>query len=145
MQHGRDHDERLHHAEHPRHQNTPREEWDARVEADLRVSGRGGLRPPEGLFGPVHQRAEHTTEGTLDEDTLPTPSGSNYAPTAQATRRERVRHLLERDRGRVAAGTGGMLRDSRAATVTRESLDEAARLADQATRPGADAVRRSGE
>ena len=55
---------------------------------------------------------------------------SAAAPTKKAAERERLRHLEERKRGRVAAGTQGKARDERGPGVTRAKLDQAARAAD---------------
>jgi hypothetical protein len=57
-------------------------------------------------------------------------SKSSAAPTKKAVERERLRHIEERKRGRVAAGTQGKLRDERRPGVTRAQLDEAAKVAD---------------
>lgn len=77
-------------------------------------------------------RSQDTLERAADDETgAPPTEGSEYAPTAQATRRERERHRLERERGRVAGGTAGFVRDTRSPAVTRETLKEAAKEADE--------------
>ena len=97
----------------------------------MALSGRNGVRPDEGLVGAQYRRAEHTTEGNADAGTAPPPNGSEYAPTAQATRRERERHRLEREKGHVAAGTVGVERASQLTDVSREAMREAALEADR--------------
>jgi hypothetical protein len=57
--------------------------------------------------------------------------GSRPAPTRRAAEREAERHRLERERGRFAAGEGGLRNDVRAPSVTRDDLEEAAREADR--------------
>jgi hypothetical protein len=75
--------------------------------------------------------AETLEDDGADEDRSP-HGGSEPAPTRQAAERERIRHEEERKRGRVAGGLGDNERDRRAPGVTREDLDEAARIADEA-------------
>jgi hypothetical protein len=65
------------------------------------------------------------------EEPEPHPTGSEPAPTRKATERERIRHQLEHEAGRFAAGEAGRLRDEREADVTRADLDAAAREADR--------------
>ena len=60
-----------------------------------------------------------------------THMGSEVAPTEKAAQREAERHARERQLGRVAGGTSGAEREYRAADVTREDLEEAAREADR--------------
>ncbi len=71
--------------------------------------------------------------------------GAEVAPTAEAEMHERERHRLQREIGVVPAGEVGNLRQLRAPTATRESLDAAARLADHphsfSSSPGRGAVR----
>jgi hypothetical protein len=57
--------------------------------------------------------------------------GTDVAPTKRAEVREHERHRLERKLGRIPAGEAGLVRDHRAAGVSRADLDEAARLADR--------------
>jgi hypothetical protein len=64
------------------------------------------------------------------EGAAPEKIGSEVAPTKQAEARERERHRLEREAGRIPGGEG-VARDTRAPGVTREDLDEAARQADR--------------
>lgn len=56
---------------------------------------------------------------------------SDAAPTGRAMERERLRHQEERKRGRTAAGTHGVLRDQRTASVSRQTLTDAAQTADR--------------
>lgn len=60
----------------------------------------------------------------------PPSAKSDAAPTERAVEREHLRHQEERRRGRTAAGTHGVLRDQRAPEVSRETLTEAAKIAD---------------
>lgn len=57
-------------------------------------------------------------------------NGSEHAPTPRATAREQERHRIERDLGRIAAGTLGMQRAKQDAGITRADLQEAGRIAD---------------
>ena len=72
-----------------------------------------------------------------DPESEPSPeptgaeAGSRPAPTRRAAEREAMRHQLERERGRFAAGEGGIEHDVRAPGVTREDLEQAARDADE--------------
>lgn len=89
-----------------------------------------------------HQNREYKVRSPRHNNTPPDPDdeldlepahdGSEYAPTAQATERERMRHKLERQAGRVAAGTLGNLRAGRGAGVTRATMDDVAKQADRA-------------
>ncbi len=66
-------------------------------------------------------------------DELESPAvanGSEHAPTLKATEREDERHRIERDLGRIAAGTMGMQRATQDASITRADLREAGRIAD---------------
>lgn len=131
MQHGRDHQERQQKAQKPRNQNLPQSESDASdeddaLEAEMLLSGRGSIRPAEGLIGPHTRRADHAPADA---------EGSNYAPTAVGTERERERHRQERKRGHIAAGTEGNERGLRLPDVTASDLEEAASEADERVRP----------
>ena len=75
---------------------------------------------------PPDEESERLTEPRGPE------SGSRPAPTQRAAEREAERHRLERAEGRFAAGEDGLERDVRAPSVTREKLDEVAKLADRA-------------
>ena len=109
MQHGRSHDERQCKAPHPRSNNVPVDE-DTLLETELIPTGRHGATVPA-------ESAGH---------------GSECAPTKQAEARERERHRLEREIGRVAAGEAdGLPHDVRAPGLTRDRIDEAAREADR--------------
>ena len=127
MEHGRDHDERLQKAARPRASNVPtdgRNDSDGSdLEAEMLLSGRHALRPAAGLVGPYTRRMEAAPDTAA--------MGSNYAPTQRATERELERHRLERERGRVAAGTEGNEREKRVEGLRRGLLDEAAHKADR--------------
>jgi hypothetical protein len=69
-------------------------------------------------------------ESEAPDEGAPEKIGSEVAPTKQAEARERERHRLEREAGRIPGGEG-VARDTRAPGVTREDLDEAAREADR--------------
>jgi hypothetical protein len=58
-------------------------------------------------------------------------TGTDVAPTKKAEAREHERHRLERKIGRTPAGEAGLVREHRAAGVSREALAEAARRADR--------------
>ncbi|HVU51507.1 MAG TPA: hypothetical protein VHL80_12520 [Polyangia bacterium] len=58
-------------------------------------------------------------------------AGADVAPTKRAEAREKERHRLERKLGRTPAGEAGLVREHRAAGVSREALAEAARRADR--------------
>ncbi len=89
----------------------------------------------------AHVRASRSNNTPLedpeDEDTGSQVSGpeggSRPAPTQRAAEREAERHRLERERGRFAAGEGGLPNAIRLPSVTREELEEAAREADRKT------------
>jgi hypothetical protein len=125
MNHGRDHQEREQKISGRR---TP--ETDS-FEDEMLASGRTHATPPQHLFGAHHDRLAPAAD--LDEPE-PVGDGADVAPTPRAAERERIRHREERKRGRMAAGTGENLRDRREPEVTRDDLDEAARLADEAVR-----------
>ena len=76
----------------------------------------------------------HPSNGVDDvrqELDAPEPvNGSDTAPTLKATERERVRHRIERDLGRTAAGTEGVVRATQDSAITRADLKEAGRIAD---------------
>jgi len=104
------------------------------IEAELVSSGRSDVVPREGLFGPhrarreaMHAPADDTGYQRMEE---PLGLGAEVAPTAEAEEHERERHRLQREIGVVPAGEVGNLRQLRAPTATRESLDAAARQAD---------------
>jgi hypothetical protein len=105
------------------------------IEAELAASGRTDLAPKEGLVGAHSRRRESTgadveanQRSRLDE---PMGGGAVVAPTERAAVRERERHKLQREAGVVAAGEEGNLRQRRAPTASRKSLDDAARDADR--------------
>jgi hypothetical protein len=104
------------------------------IEAELVSSGRSDVVPREGLFGAHRARREvmHATTEDGDHQRMEEPlgPGAEVAPTAEAEMRERERHRLQREIGVVPAGEVGNLRQLRAPTATRESLDAVARLAD---------------
>ena len=104
------------------------------IEAELVSSGRSDVVPREGLFGAHRARREphHATaeDGEYQRMEEPLGMGAEVAPTAEAEMHERERHRLQREIGVVPAGEVGNLRQLRAATATRESLDAAARIAD---------------
>jgi hypothetical protein len=104
------------------------------LEAELVSSGRSDMVPREGLFGAhtarreaLHATAEDSEPQRMDE---PFGMGSEVAPTPEAELHERERHRLQREVGVVPAGEAGNLRQLRAPTATRESLDAAAHRAD---------------
>ncbi len=116
MMHGRGHDERLQHARRLRASNVPVDE-ETEVEAEMAVTRRSGVRPRNGEIGA-------TRHGT---------GGSDVGPTKLAAERERERHRLENEAGRVAAGEEetGEPHDLRTPGVTRERLREARHAADE--------------
>jgi hypothetical protein len=124
MTHGKNHDERLQKVRRSRANNTPDpEDDDVRIEAGLVAEGGGGARPRAGLIGPH-------VEGWGSRGAM--AAGAEVAPTPKAELRERIRHRIEREKGRVAAGTDDRLRDTRTGGVTPEDLAEAACEADRA-------------
>jgi hypothetical protein len=108
MQHGRDHEER-----------------------ELKVKARRAAEGPEAAERP---ETEEQVE-PVELERQPVVEGSEVAPTKRAEERERQRHREERKRGRMAAGIGDNLRDRREPEVNRESLAEAARIADDKVVP----------
>jgi hypothetical protein len=79
----------------------------------------------------LHVRSPRTNDTPREDlERQPGSEGSEYAPTRKAAEREHERHRIERDLGRTAAGTHGAVRGTRDVTITREHLDEAARIAD---------------
>jgi len=109
------------------------------LEVELAGSGRKDVRPREGLVG-AHTVRRGRRAAPLERDQRsyadePTGTGSEVAPTRQAEVRERERHRLQRQEGVVPAGEDGNLRQRRGPRATRQSLDAAARAADQATAP----------
>lgn len=132
MEHGRDHDERLHHARRQRSNNIPPDEPATDLESELLTSGRHQVAPHEGVIGAHESRPGHSETGRSDsEGEEPLGRGVDVAPTGQALRREQERHRLEREAGRIAAGSMGQIHDVRSPEVTREKLDEIAREADR--------------
>jgi hypothetical protein len=130
MPHGRNHQQREAHTRSTRTKNIPESDaWQTR----LLTSGRKRGAPPEGLIGP--QKARRTpTGGTASErerELAPVSGGSEVAPTARATERERERHARERAMGRVAAGTMARQRASVRPELQRKDLERAGREADQ--------------
>ena len=107
MEHGRDHDERLQKAGLARHRLLPGED---------------------------DRDSETASEAHAQERAATAIGGSDVAPTERAIERERLRHQIERDLGRFAAGTEGRLRDRRDPSVTSETLEPAGRLADEEVR-----------
>jgi hypothetical protein len=144
MEHGRDHDQRQSQLGQPRANNTPPDEPETDLEAEMLHAGRGGIVPRQGLVGAHEHRGTFSDTGaTSMEGQEPLGAGSECAPTRQAAERERVRHELERQAGRIPAGEEGRVRDTRAPGVTREALDEAAREADR--RVAGHEIRKQGE
>lgn len=123
MRHGRSHEEREQKVGRDRRGTTP-ESKDA---ARLGMSAKGGT-PHQRVFGAHNERFARGED--LDEPE-PTGSGSDVAPTERAARREQERHRIERRLGRMAAGSDENLRDRREPGVSRETLDKAAREADE--------------
>lgn len=103
------------------------------IEAELASSGRSDVVPREGLFGPYRARREalHAPSDGAGSQRMEEPLGlgAEVAPTAEAEMHERERHRLQREIGVVPAGEVGNLRQLRAPTATRETLDAAARRA----------------
>jgi hypothetical protein len=131
MTHGRNHDERRFKAQKPRANNMPEDdELVTDLEAELSASGRGGVRPRQGVIGPYEERGS-MREWPSEDGEAPPQMGSTVAPTRQAEIREHERHRLEREAGRVAAGTEGVLRARQEPGVSREALDQAAQAADR--------------
>jgi hypothetical protein len=94
--------------------------------------------PREGLVGAHTTKREPEARGEEVEQmeledvaAEPMGPGADVAPTKRAEERERTRHQLERDLGRVPAGEEGALRERRADDVTSDSLARAARAADR--------------
>ncbi len=110
MQHGRDHDNRSVHVRSSRHNNTPDDPETEGLDVE-------SSEPRE-----LEALEERGPKG-----------GSRPAPTRRAAEREAERHRLERERGRFAAGEGGLPNAIRLPSVTREELEEAAREADRKT------------
>jgi hypothetical protein len=124
MNHGRDHQEREQKLGIGRRRSTP--EPDS-IEAGMLASGRTHATPPQYVFGANPERRAPAAE--LDEPE-PVGDGAEVAPTRKAEARERARHREERKRGRMTAGAGENLRDRREPELTREDLEEAAKVAD---------------
>jgi hypothetical protein len=76
------------------------------------------------------QPSNAIAEVSEELDAAPIGNGSEAAPTVKATERERVRHRIERDLGRTAAGTEGVVRATQDSAITRADLKEAGRIAD---------------
>jgi hypothetical protein len=104
------------------------------IEAELVSSGRSDVVPREGLFGAHRARREAIHATAEDSEPLrteePLGMGAEVAPTAEAELHERLRHRLQREIGVIPAGEAGNLRQLRAPTATRASLDAAAQRAD---------------
>jgi hypothetical protein len=128
MTHGRDHQER------EQKIGTGRTPESDGPEAELLAAGRTHGMPREYLIGAHEERRAPT--GDELEETEAIGEGADVAPTPKAETRERTRHREERKRGRLAAGTGENQRDRREPGVTRQDLDEAARIADDAVGVG---------
>jgi hypothetical protein len=116
MMHGRDHQERQYKVKARRASLPPEEE--------LEVGRKRGM-PRQRLIGAQTGRFEQPAERAK--------GGSEVAPTPMAEKREQVRHQEERMIGRQAAGVGENLRERRDRPVPRAKLEQAARMADQAT------------
>ncbi len=104
------------------------------IEAELVSSGRSDGVPREGLFG-AHRARREAMHATAEESEPPRTEeplgmGAEVAPTAEAELHERLRHRLQREIGVIPAGEAGNLRQLRAPTATRETLDAAAHQAD---------------
>ena len=83
------------------------------------------------------EQQERRDEEPIGE-TVPSGHGSEPAPTRKAAEREHIRHQLEHEVGRHAAGEDGRLRDERSDDATREKLDAAAEEADRRVDAGPD-------
>jgi hypothetical protein len=80
------------------------------------------------------QTRSNNTPPDPPDDEAPDPGtllGSAWAPTERAARREALRHRLEQVAGVSVAGLVGVEAWVRPPEVTRERLDEIARLADE--------------
>jgi hypothetical protein len=116
----------------PRTSNTPQEnDEQTQLEVEMASSGRSDVVPRQGLVGAHTARLEPDSATSDEEGDEPTGAGSDVAPTRLAEQRERERHRLERERGRVPAGEGGAIHEKRSPNVTREDLDEVQREADR--------------
>ena len=106
-------------------------EFEAELEAGQRTHG----VPPQYTVGGGGPRPGASVGDEVDEEEVQGQrtlmSGADVAPTEKAQERERVRHALEREKGRTPAGHDGQLKGHVAEGVTREALDEAARQADE--------------
>jgi len=136
MPHGRNHQQRESHGHLSRTKNIPESDsWQTKLFA----SGRKRGAPPEGLAGPHKTRRTPTgrTASERERELAPEGGGSEVAPTARATERERERHARERAVGRVAAGTMARQRASVRPGLKREELERAGREADRKVAGGA--------
>lgn len=88
---------------------------------------------PEGIDAAPGNDAE-SAPGSKPLELQP-HGGAEVAPTERAEERERVRHREERKRGRMAAGVGDNQRGHSNPEVTREDLEEAAKIADRTVSP----------
>jgi hypothetical protein len=128
--HGRNHQQREAHVRSSRTKNTPESQsW----ETKLLASGRKRGMPPEGLIGAHRSRRLPVgkTQTMEERETAPEGGGSEVAPTARATAREKERHARERAVGRVAAGTMARRRGAVRPGLKRADLEAAARGADE--------------
>jgi hypothetical protein len=119
----------------PRTSNTPQEDDEqTRLEVEMASSGRSDVVPPQGLVGAHTARLEPDSAASDEEGEEgdePTGAGSDVAPTRLAEQRERERHRLERERGRIPAGEGGAIHEKRSPNLTRQDLDDVQREADR--------------
>jgi hypothetical protein len=92
------------------------------IEVELVSSGRSDIVPREGLVGA--QRVRRLPSGDGEQPIW--YGGAEVAPTNKAMEREHERHELQREIGVIPAGEEGNLRQRRAPSVTRGSLDAAA-------------------
>jgi hypothetical protein len=100
------------------------------------IHGRDHQEREQKIGGPPGGPSSNDGDEAEPVAAAPPGNGSQVAPTARATERERVRHEEERKRGRMAAGVDDNPRDRREPEVTREDLEEAARVADDAVGAG---------
>jgi hypothetical protein len=102
------------------------------IEDEMEASGRSHYVPREGLVGAHQERRSGAGDESLDGRQAPGGHGSEVAPTRKAEVRESVRHQLEHQVGRQAAGElDSLLRQRRGPHAIREALDGIAAEADE--------------
>jgi hypothetical protein len=114
------------------------------IEEEMFASGRTSVIPRAGVVGARPSAVSPITEDPDDAVGPPRGDGSDVAPTAQALRRERLRHQLQRPMGVQPAGPDGQLNQRRAG-VERRALDQAAALADREVAASGDGEQAGGD